>query len=212
MAQITNLQLLHKPKSLVTLGIILFLFLFAGRFIVKDALPYFGLDKETFGRYWDFKWPLIGHISGGLIALAMGPFQFSKTFRNKFMNAHRWMGRIYLTAILMGTISSTYLAWTSSYRVNFSWAFGLQSLAFAWIAAATMAYVSVMRGRILQHKEWMIRSYVVTFAFVTFRWLNELTIAKTLMPQFEERGPTLVWLSWTIPLLITEIVLNWKKK
>jgi hypothetical protein len=75
-----------------------------------------------------------------------------------------------------------------------------------------MAYVSVMRGRILQHKEWMIRSYVVTFAFVTFRWLNELTIAKTLMPQFAERGPTIIWLSWTIPLLITELVLSWKKK
>jgi Predicted membrane protein (DUF2306) len=44
-------------------------------------------------------------------------------------------------------------------------------LAFAWITTASMAYISVMRGRILQHKEWMIRSYVVTFAFVTFRWL-----------------------------------------
>jgi uncharacterized membrane protein len=212
MAQITNLQLRYKPKSLATLAVVLFLFLFAGRFIVKDALPYFGLDKETFGGYWDFKWPLIGHISGGLIALAIGPFQFSKTFRNKFMKAHRWMGRIYLTAILMGTISSIYLAWTSAYRVNFSWAFGLQGLAFAWIAAATMAYASVMRGRILEHKEWMIRSYVVTFAFVTFRWLNELKITKMLMPEFEERGPTLIWLSWTIPLLITEIVLSWKKK
>ncbi len=212
MAQTNNLQLLQKPTSLFTLGIVLFLFLFAGRFIVKDALPYFGFDKETFGRYWDFKWPLIGHISGGFIALVIGPFQFSKTFRNKFMTTHRWMGRIYLTAIFIGTISSTYLAWTSAYRVNFSWAFGLQSLAFAWITTATMAYVSVMRRRILQHKEWMIRSYVVTFAFVTFRWLNDLTIVKNLMSAFEERGPTIIWLSWTIPLLITEIVLSWKKK
>ncbi|MBX9785367.1 MAG: DUF2306 domain-containing protein [Chitinophagaceae bacterium] len=212
MAQTNNLQLLQKPKSIVTLAIVLFLFLFAGRFIVKDALPYFGLDKETFGWYWDYKWPLIGHISGGLIALAMGPFQFSKTFRNKFISAHRWMGRIYLTAILIGTISATYLAWTSALRVNFSWAFGLQGLAFAWITTATMAYVSVMRKRIAQHKEWMIRSYVITFAFVSFRWFNELTVAKTLMPQFAERGPTIIWLSWTIPLLITEIVLSWKKK
>ena len=212
MAQTNNLQLLQKPKTFLTLGIVLFLFLFAGRFIVKDALPYFGFDKETFGDYWNFKWELIGHISGGLIALAIGPFQFSKTFRNKFMTTHRWLGRIYLTAILIGTISATYLAWASAYRVNFSWAFGLQALAFTWIATAAMAYISIMRRRILQHKEWMIRSYVVTFAFVTFRWLNELTIVKNLMPQFEERGSTVIWLSWTIPLLITEIVMSWKKK
>jgi hypothetical protein len=75
-----------------------------------------------------------------------------------------------------------------------------------------MAYISVMIRRILQHKEWMIRSYVVTFAFVTFRWLNELTVVKNLMPEFEERGPTVIWLSWTILLLITEIALSWKKK
>jgi uncharacterized membrane protein len=188
------------------------LVLFAGRFVIKDALPYFGFDKEVFGSYWDFKWPLIGHISGGLLALVIGPFQFSKTFRNKNISLHRWMGRTYLMAILIGTVCSTYLAWTSAIRVNFSWALGLQGLAFAWITTASMAFISVMRMRIQQHKEWMIRSYVVTFAFVSFRWLNELPVSIHLMEKFEERGPTIIWLSWTIPLLITEIVLSWKKK
>lgn len=212
MAQTNNPRLIQKLKSLVTFGIVLFLFLFSGRFIVKDALPYFGFEKEIFGRYWDFKWPLIGHISGGLIALAMGPFQFSKAFRNKFMNAHRIIGRIYLISILVGTIASTVLAWTSSYEVGFSWALSLQVLGLVWLASASMAYVSVMQKRIVQHKEWMIRSYVITFAFVLFRFLNELSIAKTLMPEFTDRGPTLVWLSWTIPVFIAEMVISWKRK
>jgi len=58
----------------------------------------------------------------------------------------------------------------------------------------------------------MIRSYVVTFAFVNFRWFVDLPIAHQLMDKFEERGPTMGWLSWTIPLLIAEIILSWKKK
>ena len=207
-----NLLTQLKPKSYLRLGLTLFLVLFAGKFIIKDALPYFGFEQETFGHYWDYKWALIGHISCGLLALVLGPIQFWKAFRNKYLTVHRWSGRIYLTAILIGTISSTSLAWTSAIQVNFAWAFALQMLAFAWITTASMAYISVMRGRILQHKEWMIRSYVVTFAFVTFRWLNELTIVKNLMPEFEERGPTVIWFCWTIPLLITEIVLSWKKK
>ena len=201
-----------KPTSYLKIVLTLFLILFAGKFVINSALPYFGLNKEVFVDYWDFKWPLIGHISGGLIALTIGPFQFWKSFRNKYMTTHRWLGRIYLTAILLGTISSTYLVWTSAIRVNFFWAFGLQGLAFAWTTTASMAYISVMRGRILQHKEWMIRSYVVTFAFVTFRWVNDSQIAHQLMSTFEERGPTTIWLSWTIPLLITEVVLSWKKK
>ncbi|TAG30698.1 MAG: DUF2306 domain-containing protein [Sphingobacteriia bacterium] len=208
----SNFLTQFKPKSYLRFALTLFLILFAGKFIIKDALPYFGFEKETFGHYWIIKWSLIGHISGGILALIIGPFQFSKAFRNKFMTTHRWLGRIYLTAILIATISATYIAWTTAIQVNFSWAFSLQMLAFAWIVTASMAYLSVMKGRIIQHKEWMIRSYVVTFAFVNFRWLNELTIVKNLMPEFEERGATIIWLSWTIPLLITEIVLSWKKK
>ncbi len=78
-----------KPKLYLRFGLILFIILFAGKFVINDALSYFGFDKETFGRYWNYKWPLIGHISGGLLALAIGPFQFSKTFRNKYMTTHR---------------------------------------------------------------------------------------------------------------------------
>ncbi len=208
----SNLLTRLTPKSYVRLGLTILLVLFAGKFVINDALPYFGFEEARFGSYWNYRWPLIGHISGGLIALTLGPFQFWQSFRNKFMNTHRWMGRIYLSAILIGTISSTYLAWTSAIRVNFSWAFSLQALAFAWITTASMAYISVMRRRIIQHKEWMIRSYVVTFAFVTFRWLTDLPIAIQVMNKFEERGPTIIWLSWTVPLLITEIVLSWKKK
>ncbi|MBY0477222.1 MAG: DUF2306 domain-containing protein [Chitinophagaceae bacterium] len=212
MAQTNNTLIAQKPKSYVTLAVVLFLTVFAGKFVVKDALPYFGFDEETFGRYWNYKWPLIGHISGGLIALLIGPFQFWKAFRNKFMNAHRILGRIYLISILAGTIASTVLAWTSSYEVGFSWALSLQVLGLVWLASASMAYVSVMKKRIVQHKEWMIRSYMITFAFVLFRFLNELSIGKMLMPEFTDRGPTLVWLSWTIPLFVAEMLISWNRK
>jgi Predicted membrane protein (DUF2306) len=103
-----------KPKLYLRFALIVFLMLFAGKFIIKDALPYFGFDKEIFGHYWIVKWPLIGHISGGILALIIGLFQFSKAFLSKFMTTHRWLGRIYLTAILIATISATYMAWTTA--------------------------------------------------------------------------------------------------
>ncbi len=202
----------HKPKPYLKYAAVLLLAVLAVKFIFKNAIPYFGFNQETFGRYWNFKWGLIGHISGGLIALIIGPFQFSKVIRDKYRPIHRLMGRIYLIAIVIATSCATYLAWTSGIQVNFAWAFGLQGLAFAWIVTASMAYLSVMRRRITQHKEWMIKSYVITFAFVTFRFLNDSAIAAKLMPKFEERGPTIIWFCWTIPLLVTQVVLSWQKK
>ena len=75
-----NLVTHTKTKFYIRFVLTIFLILYAGKFVINSALPYFGFDKETFGDYWNYKWPLIGHISGGLLALIIGPFQFSKVF------------------------------------------------------------------------------------------------------------------------------------
>lgn len=141
------------------------------------------------GRFWPIKWWLIGHITGGILALTIGPFQFWKSFRTKFLSVHRWLGRIYLMAILIGSISSTYLAWTSALAIYWTWAIALQGLRFSWFFSAIMAYRAIRKRHIQSHKEWMIRSYVVTFSFVSFRWLVDLPFVVDL-GNFIERAPT----------------------
>jgi Predicted membrane protein (DUF2306) len=210
--EISNLLNQFKQKSYLRFGFVLLLICYIGRVTFQEILPYFSLNKESYGRFWNYKWPLVFHISCGLIAMIIGPFQFWKTFRSKYIKTNRMMGRIYLIAILIGTISATNLAWTSGYKISFSWAFGLQALAFAWISTALMAYISIMKRRIVQHKEWMIRSYVVTLGFFFFRIFNNSEFVKSIIPEFKERGVTNIWCCWAIPLLITEIVLSWKKK
>ena len=118
-----------KPNSYVRIGFVLLLILYVGKVIFQEILPYFNLTKESYGRFWYYKFPLFFHISCGLIAMLIGPFQFWKAFRNKYIRTHRMLGRIYLIAILIGTISATNLAWTSGYKISFAWAFGLQALA-----------------------------------------------------------------------------------
>jgi uncharacterized membrane protein len=207
----TTIISLKRPTDYIRLAVWIFLIIFAGRFIIKDALPYFGLNEEVFRRFWGVRWWLVGHVAGGILALAIGPFQFWKAFRNKYLKVHRLLGKIYITAILLASISSTYLAWTSALAIHWTWSVALQGLALAWIVTVLMAYRSIMKRRIQIHKEWMIRSYVVTFAFVTFRWLVDLPFI-VMLGDFVERGPTVGWISWTIPLLVTEIVLSWNKK
>ena len=203
-----------KPKTYIDLIYALLwlsILAVAARFIILTALPYYELTEEAMGRWWNFKWSLIGHISGGIIALIIGPFQFWKAFRSKYLVMHRWLGRIYISAILIGVLSATYLAWTSGIAAGqVNWAFGLQGLAFAWFVTTLMAYISIRRKRIQQHKEWMIRSYVVTFAFITFRILNDSPINEYF--EVSISGSTYLWISWSVPLLISEIIINWNKK
>jgi hypothetical protein len=184
---------------------------FAGKFVFVEALPYFGFDEEVYGRFWGMKWPLIGHISGGLLALVLGPFQFWVGFRNRYLHVHRWMGRLYVAGIFVGSMSSITLALTTGMAIHWTWALSLLVLAFAWICTTGMAFRFVLLNRISLHKEWMVRSYVVTFAFVLFRWLNS-TPYFVEMGNFIERGPTMIWVSWVMPLFIAELVLQWNKK
>ena len=46
---------LRTPASYLTLLFWAFLIVFAGKFIIKDALPYFGFEQEVFGKWWEFK-------------------------------------------------------------------------------------------------------------------------------------------------------------
>lgn len=196
-------------SSTLLLITLFFLLIFALRFIVGE-LKYFSFNEELLGRYWSIKWILMGHVAGGILALIIGPFQFWSRFRTKYLKLHRNLGRIYLLAILLSSLCSVYLAWTTALAVHWTWAISLQALAFAWIGTSFMAYRAVRNKRIQKHKEWMIRSYVVTFAFVSFRWLVDLPFVVEL-GNFIERAPTVGWIAWAVPLFITEIILQWNK-
>ena len=63
------------------------------------------------------------------------------------------------------------------------------------------------RGLVDQHREWMVRSYVVTFAFVTFRALFRLLQAAEV-GTLPEQLAVASWFCWAVPLLGVEIVIQ----
>jgi uncharacterized membrane protein YozB (DUF420 family) len=72
-----------------------------------------------------------------------------------------------------------------------------------------MAYLAIRARAIEQHREWMIRSFVVTLAFVVFR-----AVAAGLGMAgfgFEEAASLAAWACWSVPLLLLEPCLQWRK-
>jgi hypothetical protein len=90
---------------------------------------------------------------------------------------------------------------------TFGWAHGvgLVGLATAWATTAGMAYYAILKRRIPIHKEWMVRAYVVTFAFVTFRLLHDYSPLSRLQPE-NDLSITLIW-----PLLVAEVILQLRR-
>jgi len=181
------------------------------KFILEDAFPFLSVDREVLGRFFEVKIFIITHVSCGILAMVLGPFQLSKSFRRRYVITHRRLGYIYIIAILLGSIVATYMAWTTGLAVHWSWALALQASAFVWLTCVLLAFRAIRQKRFNQHREWMIKSYVSTYSFVFFRLMNDSSYAEHL-GNFIERGSTLGWMSFAIPIFITEIILQWNKK
>ncbi len=179
--------------------------LFVSKYVFHYYLHY---NAEGFGDYWPRRAGLLVHISCGMVALLSGPWQFSRRFRQRNLPLHRLIGRVYLIAIALGSVASFYLACTTS--DGWAWGFGVAMLGVAWLTTSGMAYYAVRQRQIPIHKEWMVRSYVVTFAFVTFRILYDYPPLNSLKPD-SDRAVTMIWACWTLPLLATEVVLQLRR-
>jgi len=209
----TTVEHLSPVKSPVrahrTALIVLTLVFFAGvLFIVQAAAPYFALDQKQFGVYWPRRWWLLAHVSMGIVALLSGPVQLWLGLTYQRPSLHHNLGFIYLSAVLLSSAAAYYLAFNTDFGVVFG--SGLAGLATAWVLTTGLAFVAIKRQLYDQHKEWMIRSYVVTTAFVTFRAVFPLLQSSGIADQ-AAAAALAAWGCWAVPLLICEAVLQGRK-
>jgi Predicted membrane protein (DUF2306) len=199
-------------KALITLAA-----LGAIIFIVVAALPYralLGSEQSARQTLQDFQfvyWPrrvwLLTHIAGGLIALLVGPVQLWLGLHDVKMHVHRKLGLLYIAGMAIGSIGAFGLALQTGNGLVFG--SGLFFLGVAWVTTTSLAYVAIRKGLIDQHREWTIRSYVVTFAFVTFR-IGAAGLTARGVEGLTAIG-VMAWACWAIPLLVTELVLQARK-
>jgi uncharacterized membrane protein len=173
------------------------------------SLRYFSLNPIVFipGQkvaYLANLGPLLLHISGGTVALVIGPFQLLTGLRGGHPRLHRLLGRIYVGAVLATAAGGLLLA-----RIAMGGPLarlGFAALALVLLAMTAAAFVSILRGRVAAHRSWVIRSYAVVFTAVTFRvWLAVLTSFGLPFDQVYAVG---AWTAWMINLLAAETLLG----
>jgi uncharacterized membrane protein len=104
--------------------------------------------------------------SNGVVALLAGPMQFSSRLRQRHLKFHRVRGRIYVISIFIGSFTGIALA------VGRPGMPGTSMQTAASIVCTTAAFITARNRQIAQHRQWMARSYAVTFTFVSSRLLN----------------------------------------
>ncbi len=144
---------------------------------------------------------LIPHTLAGIFALLIGPINFSSRIRQRHLTLHRVFGRIYVVSVFVGSFTGIALAWG---RPGLP---GTSMQAAAWMVCTAAAFLTARNRQIVQHRQWMARSYAVTFTFVSSRVLN-------LVPAYwSHLGDVLSAIgviAFTLAsLLIVDLGLNW---
>lgn len=190
------------------LGIVLALLAFAVAWFVRRSLHYFAdISLESYTPYfWPRRAGLVPHVFGGLVAITAGLVQMWLGFTHRTGALHRKLGWLYAAGVLVGSLAGFYTTLTIP-GGNLAYQVGTFMMCVAWAGTTGMAVWSIRNRRIDHHRDWMLRSYIVTFAFVTFRffdvWLNSLASTYSILTQ-ENIDATMAWACWAVPLLLVE--------
>jgi uncharacterized membrane protein len=182
-------------------------------YVWRFVVPYASLDPAYYDYLWPWRYALWAHLAGGLTALLIGPIQLWLGLTRRHLRLHRILGRIYLATAVVSLSGASYLI---AKELPDDWVFagGLLGLACAWSTTTVLGYLAIRRRHIQQHQEWMIRSYVVASGFVFFRIFVDIVHAFGIHNpkglQTAEELKLAAWFCWSIPLLATEALLQWR--
>lgn len=174
------------------------------RFLSLGLEPAF---EEMIGHIVQHRSVFLAHVIAAPIALAAGVFQFAPKLRARRPALHRWSGRLYVLAILVGGISGFAMAVKAIGGPVAGWGFGL--LALGWLFTTATALGFAMKRQIAQHKRWMMRSYALTFAAVTLRIYLPFFLLNGF--SYAEASLYVAWMCWVPNLLVMEWFLGRSK-
>jgi uncharacterized membrane protein len=177
----------------------LFVFITSEVFLIADYPMYHAYRLQVIAD----RGLLIPHTIAGTLALLIGPINFSSRVRQRALQLHRVLGRTYVASVFIGAATGVALAFG---RPGFP---GTCGQAAAWVVCTAAALITARNRQFVQHRQWMARSYAVTFTFVSSRVLN-------LVPAYwSHLGDSLSAvgvIAFTLAsLLIVDLGLNWRE-
>ena len=144
---------------------------------------------------------LIPHAIFGTFALITGTLQFSSRLRQRRIALHRLMGRSYVVAVYGAAFTAFAISWHRPLMP------GTLAQGLTWIVVTTIAWVLARNGQIAVHRQWVARSYAVTFTFVSLRILS---IWPTFWNLPDAAAVVVIIVTTLASVLVADVIMNWQ--
>ncbi|MGL6127566.1 DUF2306 domain-containing protein [Chryseobacterium artocarpi] len=146
------------------------------------------------------------HIFSITLCLLAGLTQFSNQFLKENKSLHRIIGKMYVYNILIINVPACFVLgiFSNGGLIGIT---GFLIQDFLWAYFTVIAVLSIKKGDIIRHKNYMILSYAITTTAITFRIIKNLVYDDNLY-DYELFYGINVWLALIINLLIAYWVLK----
>jgi hypothetical protein len=150
---------------------------------------------------------LLVHAAGGTAMLLFGSAALYIGWTRRGLRHHRKVGLAYLIGGSIGALAGLALSIRAPHEPR-SLYVATGTLALVWLAVAAMAWRAARARRFDLHREWMIRSYVLSWTFVGCRLAETVSYFPALGA---ESVTATIWVNWIVPLVLCEFVLQWRR-
>jgi uncharacterized membrane protein YozB (DUF420 family) len=108
--------------------------------------------------------PFVLHILGATLFCLVGAFQFDAAMRRRHLHLHRMAGRVLAPCGMLAALTGLWM--TASYPIPAALQGDLLHgvrlvVGLAMAVAIALSVQAVLKGRIAQHRAWMIRAYAL---------------------------------------------------
>ena len=170
-------------------------------FLVTE-LPLIRPGTGTRAHLIAIRWLIVPHVVAAATALITGAVQFSSRVRRSNLQLHRLTGRVYVGAIFVAGPFALVMA----YGTVFFAATVVQ--AGAWMVTALAAILAARHRHMEAHRQWVVRSYGVTFGFILLHVLKPWHVWGDLSdPDYAMAIVICTFLAVSVP----DLVFDWKR-
>ncbi|MEL6302697.1 MAG: DUF2306 domain-containing protein [Pseudomonadota bacterium] len=111
----------------------------------------------------------VAHVLLAAIVIGGGPLQLIPAIRQRFPRFHRYLGRSYVAAAVVSASGGLYITWTRSPIGDWLSKVGITVDGVLILVFAAIAMRLAMARRIVEHRRWAMRLFMVVSAVWFFR-------------------------------------------
>ena len=162
-------------------------------------------------RYYEHAIATILHLIPALIIFGLGPLQFIRPIRKRYLKFHRWCGRLYIVAGLIAAATGFFLGvfypFMGLQGQGFNEAMAVMVLSVYVLICLVKAYTTIRARQFAAHREWMIRSFALMLGVATQRVFVALLMASTDVG-IQVLFGTAAWMALAVQVAAMELWIN----